>query len=116
MLRFGMKQKVTYMVHEHESHDPGIYVPTPAIIPEIPGNKGGYCEAYQQKEWDEVLVLPAHDCALREVADVGEDPTARLEHNPADMRVKESLVRVVRIEVGVGETVMRAVAPTPPFD
>ncbi len=47
-------------------------------------------------------MLPAHDSALREITDIGEDSAARLEHDPAHVRVKESLMSVVWIEVGVG--------------
>lgn len=103
-------------MHEHKSHDPGVYVAAPAIVPEIPGDECGHCEAHDEEEWHEVLVLPAHYSALGEVTDVRSHTATRLEHDPTDMRIKEALVRVVRIEVGIGEAVMRAVAPTPPFD
>ncbi len=44
----GYDTMVTYVVYEHKSHDPGVHVPAPAVVPEIPGNKGRNCEADHQ--------------------------------------------------------------------
>jgi hypothetical protein len=64
-----------------------------------------------------VLLLPAHDLVLGEVADVRATRlAARLEEHPADVGVPEPLLCVVWVEFGVGVAMMCTVATRPPLD
>jgi hypothetical protein len=55
-------------------------------------------------------VLPPYDRVLREVAHISNArPMARLKKHPANVRMEESLVGVVGIEVSVSVAMMGAV-------
>lgn len=62
-------------------------------------------------------VLPPDDRVLAQVANVGNTgPAAGLDQHPADMGVEETLVCIVRVEVGVGVAMVGAVTTAPPLD
>ena len=86
------------------------------VSPEA-GHKGRNDETHDQDKIHIPPVLPPHDLALAQVADIGNTgPTARLDEHPPDMREEEALVRVVRVELRVRVAVVRAVAARPPLD
>lgn len=111
------KKKGTHMVHEHQAQHRRVHVPAGIVPPQHPGHGGREHEADEEDERDKVLVLPAHDGALGEVADVREPgPAPRLDEQPAHVGVREAALGVVRVELGVGVAVVRAVAAGPPLD
>jgi hypothetical protein len=62
-------------------------------------------------------MLPPHNITLGQVAHVGDAWfTAGFNHHPADVRPPQALVSVIRVEVGVGVSVMRTVTTGPPLD
>ena len=64
-----------------------------------------------------MLVLPADDRVPAQVADICSAGFAtRLDQHPADVGPEKSAVSVIRIEFGVGVSVVRAMSTRPPFD
>lgn len=87
------------------------------VTPEQAGNDSGNNEAEGQKESGVPAVLPLDDIVLAEITDIGDSGlSARLEQHPADMREPETVVGIVRVQLGVGVSVMGAVATRPPFN
>lgn len=64
-----------------------------------------------------MLVLPADDRAPAQIADVRDAGFAtRLDQHPADVGPEKSAVGVIRIQFGIGVSVVRAMSTGPPFD
>lgn len=62
-------------------------------------------------------MLPPHNLIFAQVADVcNTGLTPRFDQHPTDVGVPESLVGIVRVQVGVGVPVVGTVTPGPPFD
>ena len=61
--------------------------------------------------------MPAYDLVLGQIGDISDTGAAAgLDEHPSDVAVPEALVRVVWVEVGVGVTVVCAMAARPPLD
>ena len=96
---------------EAEADDAGVDVAAARVAPAEPGDEGGEDEGHEDHELDVVRVLEAHDRVLGEVRDVRDTRAAAgLDEHPADVAVPEALVRVVRVEVGVGVAMVCAMA------
>ena len=105
------------MVDKHQPRGAGKVEAAPPISPAEAGDGHREDEAHADDEGEVPLVLPDDDLVLAEVADVGDAWLATgLDDHPADVRPEEALVRRVRVEVGVGVPVVRAVAAGPPLD
>lgn len=62
-------------------------------------------------------MLPADDLVLAEIGDIRDAGLAAgLDNHPAHMGPEETVVGAVRVEVGVGITVVRTVTTSPPLD
>ena len=63
------------------------------------------------------MVLPPYNLVLAQITNVGNAGfTTGLENHPTEMGEPEALVGVVRVQVGVGVTVVGTVTPGPPLD
>lgn len=105
------------MVDEAETGGASEEETTSPVAPTESGNGGWQEETHANDEVHVPPVLPPNDLALAQVADVGNTGlVAGLDEHPADVGEEESLVRVVRIKVRVGVTMVGAVATAPPLD
>ena len=87
------------------------------VTPEQTRDKGRHAEAHDEEKWKVPAVLPSDDETVAEVADVNSAWTAAwLDDHPTNVRPKEALVRVIRVEIRICITVVGTVTPTPPFD
>jgi len=87
------------------------------IAPTETGNTHGEEQSHDQQERQVVVVLPPDDLASGQVGNVGDtDLGPRLEDHPADVCPPEPFVGRVRVEAGVGVTVVGSVATGPPLD
>ena len=87
------------------------------VAPAQPCDEGREEEAHADDEVDVPAVLPTYDLVLGQIGDISDTrPAAGLDEHPADVAVPEALVRVVRVEVGVGVAVVCAMATRPPLD
>jgi len=87
------------------------------VSPSEPSYKRGEDDTHEQKHRNVVLVLPPDDLVSGQVRDVGNsDLASRLDEHPSYMRPPETLVGRVRVELGVGVSVVCSMASRPPFD
>lgn len=108
---------MTHMMYENKTKDARIYISSKSIIPEKPGDNCRYDETDEENQLDVMLVLPPHDGALAQIADVRHTRlTARLQKHPTYMRVPETLMGIVRVEVSVGIAMVRPVTSGPPLN
>lgn len=108
---------MTHMMYKNKTKNTRIYISSTSIVPAEPGNNCRYDETHEENQLDVMLVLPPHDGALAQIADVRHTgPTARLQKHPTYMRVPETLMGIVRVEVGVGIAMVRPVTSGPPFN
>ena len=105
------------MMDEGRSERTSVDEPASPISPDHPRDDGGDDVAHEDEEHDVVLVLPPDDGVAVEVRDVSDTgfATGDDEH-PTDVRPEETLVGGIRVEVGVGISVVGAMASGPPFD
>lgn len=62
-------------------------------------------------------MLPSNNLVLAQVADISNTgSTSRLEDHPTDMSPPETVMSIIRIKVGIGVTMVSAMATGPPFD
>jgi hypothetical protein len=74
-------------------------------------------QSHDQQQRQVVVVLPPDDLGSSQVGDIGDtDLGSRLEDHPTDVSPPEPFVGRVRVEVGVGVTVVSSVASGPPLD
>ena len=107
----------TYVVDEAQTGSASVEESTLPVTPAESGDRSGEQEAHDEDELDIPPVLPADDRVLAQVADIGHTRLVTgLQDHPANVGEPETLVRVVRVKVGVGVTMVRAVAAAPPFD
>lgn len=105
------------MVDETETGGASVNVATPEVTLAEPTDHGRKDETAGDNKSAVPTVLPPHDLALTEVADVRDTgPATRLDEHPTDVRVKEALVRIVRVQGRVSVAVVCAVAARPPLD
>jgi len=105
------------VMDENETKDTRIDVSSTSVSPQKPGKNRGYDEAHEENQLEIMPVLPPHYLVLAQIADVRHTrPTARLQEHPSYMRVPETLMGVVRVEVGVGIAMVCPVTSRPPLD
>lgn len=102
---------------EAESENARIYEASSGVVPQEFGDHGWNDEARDEDKLNVVFVLPFDDLALAQVTNISDARfPAWLQQHPTDMRIPETLVGVVRVEVGIGVTMVCAVTPRPPLD
>jgi hypothetical protein len=105
------------MMDESRAHSTSVEETTLEVSPKEAGNEGRDDVAHEDQEPDVVVVLPADDPVLAEVADVGDTRLATgLDEHPTHVRPPETLVSRVRVKVGVGVAVVGTVTTRPPLD
>lgn len=91
--------------------------PTPPVTPTKTGNKGWEDETHEKEKSKVILVLPSNDSVAAQVRHIGNtDLASRLDQHPADVSPPETFVCGIRVELGVGISVMRSVTSRPPLD
>jgi hypothetical protein len=107
----------TYVMDEEQASRTSVEVTTLPVTPTKASNDSRDDETHGEDKVDVVFVLPPHDLVLAQIADVRNTGfAARFQEHPADVRVPKSLMSVVRVEVGIGVSVVSAVATRPPLD
>jgi hypothetical protein len=115
--QFHQSMIETHVVDKAQTGGTSVEVATFPVTPAQASDDGRQDEAKHEDQVDVVLVLPPDDLVLAKIADVRNTGLATgLDEHPADMRVPETLVGVVRVEVGVGVTMVSAVTTRPPLD
>ena len=105
------------MVNEAEAGSAGVDVTSPEVTPAEVADEGRENETACEDEGAVPPVLPPNDLVPAQVTNVGDTGLAAgLDEHPANVGPPEALVRVVRVEVGVGVTVVGTVAAGPPLD
>jgi len=104
-------------MYEAQPQNTSIDISSLRIVPEQPGDDSRDDEGGNEDHGDVPLVLPPHDGALAQVADVCDTRLAAgLHEHPAHMRIPETLVGIIWVEVGVGITMVCPVSSRPPLD
>lgn len=105
------------VVDEDETSGTGEEETTPPVTPSETGDHSRDEEAHGEEKRKVVLVLPLDDLVAGQVGNVGDtNLSSWLENHPSNVSPPETLVSRVRVELGVGITVMGAVTSGPPFD
>lgn len=105
------------MVYKAETEYTRVHEPSLPVTPAKAGDKSREEEAHEEYERNVVLVLPPDDRVLGKVGYISNTRLAAgLDKHPTDVRIPEPTVSVVRVEVGVGVTVVGAVTTRPPLD
>ena len=105
------------MVDETQPSGTGEEESTSPVSPGESGYHGGDDETHSEKQGEVVLVLPLDDLVSAQVRDVGNtDLASGLDDHPSDVGPPEPLVGGVRVELGVGVSVVRSVTAGPPLD
>jgi len=106
-----------YVMNETQPHSTSVKV---ASTPISPAETSNYCRDTKPNNEYQVevpLMLPSDNCILCQVRHVRVScATTRLDDHPTNVRPYETVVSAVRIEVGVGVTMVSAMATTPPFN
>ena len=104
-------------MHEAQPKQSRIDIPAFGVTPTEPRNYGRNNKRHQQDELQVVLVLPPDNFALGEIADVRNTGLAAgFNNHPTDMGPEKAAVCIVRVQVGIGVTVVRTMATRPPLD
>ena len=99
------------VMNEAQPENASINVATTGVAPEEPGNHSGDDETHEEDERDVMAVLPFDDVVLAQITDVGNARlSAGLDKHPTDMAPVKTFVGVVGIEVGIGVSVVNAMA------
>jgi len=107
----------THVVHEQQPSSSGKEETSLPVTPTETSNTHGEEQSHDQKQRQIVVVLPPDNLGSSQVGDIGDaDLGSRLEDHPTDVSPPEPFVGRVRVEVGVGVTVVSSVASGPPFD
>lgn len=87
------------------------------VAPSETGDSRGEDEAHKDEQREVVLVLPSNNLVARQVGHVGDANLGpRLDEHPSDVGPPEAVVCAVRVQVGVGVSVVGSVTAGPPFD
>jgi len=107
----------THVVNEQQPSSSGKEETSLPITPTKTSDTHREEQPHDQKQRQVVVVLPPDDLGSSQVGDIGDtDLGSRLEDHPTDVSPPEPFVGRVRVEVGVGVTVVSSVASGPPFD
>jgi hypothetical protein len=94
-------------VHEDETCGSSIEVSSAPITPAETRDGGGDDDCHSEKEPKVVLVLPANEGVVGQVGAIGDTWfTTRMNDHPADVRPEKTVVGAIRIQVGVGITMV----------
>ena len=105
------------VVHKAQSSGTGEEESSPPVSPSESGNESREGESHEEEQGEVVLVLPLDDLVSGQVGDIGDtDLSSRLDDHPSDVGPPETLVGRVRVELGVGVSVVGSVSSGPPFD
>lgn len=105
------------MVNEQQPSGTGKEETSLPVAPTETGNTHREEQSHDEQQRQVVVVLPPDDLAPRQIRDIGDtDLGSRLEDHPTDVCPPEPLVGRVRVERGVGVTVVSSVASGPPLD
>lgn len=106
------------LLDEADTEDASVDITAHPVAPAEAADKSREDDRHEDNALDEVAVLPNDDGVLVEIGDIGSALAlgVLLHDHPADMRVEETLANGVRVLVGVGVTVVSAMAVRPPTD
>jgi hypothetical protein len=108
------KRKMAYVKKEESADQASVHKSTLPVTPAESSDNRRENEGQNDREPGVVAVVPRHDLVLPQIAHVDEAGSATvLEDHPADVRPEKSLGSSVRVEIGVGVSVVRAVAAAP---
>lgn len=105
------------VVDKDESSSTGKEETTSPVSPSETGDHGREDETHEQEESEVVFVLPFDNSVSGQVRDIGDSNLSSwLNDHPSDVCPPETLVSRVRVELGVGVSVVGSVTSRPPFD
>jgi len=111
------KKESTHVVNKDETRSSSIEVTSTPITPEDTWDAGWNDDRHGEQEPKVVLVLPAYKRVVGEVGTIGDTWfTTRMDDHPADMRPQETVMGAVRVQVGVGVTMVGTMTSRPPLD
>jgi len=100
-----------------QTKDSSIYVSTTSVAPEQPRNDGRNDETRERNELEVMPVLPPDDGILAQIAYICHTGlTTRLQNHPTNVRVPETHMRIIRVEVSVRVSMVGSVSSCPPLD
>lgn len=107
----------THMVDEAQTSRASVEKTSYPVTPAETSDSGRNQQTNAKDEVDVPAVLPLDDLILAQVTNIRHAGlVAGLEDHPANVRVPEALVGVVRVEVGVGVPMVSTVTAGPPLD
>lgn len=107
----------TYVVDEEKSCGTGEEKPASPVAPGQTGNSHREEETHADDQGKVPTMLPLDDFVSAQIGHVGDTRLSPwLDDHPADVRPQQALVGRVRVEVGVGVSVMGAMSASPPAD
>lgn len=99
------------VMDEDEPGSGSIKVSTFPVTPADTRDDGWDNDGHEDEEPDVVLVLPADEGVVVEIRAIGDTGfTARLDDHPADVRPQKTVVSTIGVQVGIGITMMGAMA------
>lgn len=105
------------MVYEAQAGGAGVDETASPVTPTETRDGHRKEESHADNELQVPAVLPPDNLVLAQVTDVSDTRLAtRLNDHPANVRPPETQMRVVRVELGVGVSVVRTVTTGPPLD
>ena len=105
------------VVNETESSGTCEEESSPPVSPSKSGNQRWEGETHEQEQREVIVVLPLDDLVSRQVGNVGDSNlSSGLDDHPSDVGPPETFMGRVRVELGVGVSVVSSVSSRPPFD
>lgn len=105
------------MVNKDQSSGTGKEETTSPVTPSKTSDSRGEEQTHDEDQTEVVSVLPSNDRIPRQVRNIGRSNSrSRLEDHPSDVGPPESLVRRIRVKLGVSVSVVSTVTSGPPLD
>ena len=115
-MRGRVRQK-THMVHEHQSGGACVEHATLPVTPSKASHESRNHKSHHDQKTKIPLVLPPDYRTLAKVGNVSKTGLATgFNNHPADVGPEQTMVGAVRVELGVGVTMVGTVTTGPPLD
>src|SRR6266542_4923259 len=105
------------MMDEDQTKDSSIDISTTSVAPEQPRDDGRNEETHERNKFEVMPVLPPDDGILAQIAHICHTGlTTRLQNHPTNVRVPETLMRIIGVELSVRVSMVGSVSSCPPLD
>ena len=111
LVEVPIHKRTTDVMNETQPENACINIATQGIVPEQPGDDSWNSEGNNKDHGKIIFMLPFDNRVLAQITDVRNAwLTTRFEQHPANVGVEKAFVSIIRIEVGVGVSMVCSVA------